>query len=66
MSRASTALPLPAVYYDGQLKDYYIANDRHRWIRINENSVKRHLKGQGYSALGPIGGGNFIAGPLFY
>ncbi len=50
MSRASNALPLPTIYYDGQLKDYYIANDRQRWIRINENSAKRHIRALGYSS----------------
>ena len=49
MSNARAALPLPELYYDAQRKDYYIQNDRLRWILINENSAKRHLKAQGYS-----------------
>jgi hypothetical protein len=48
MSKAQKALPLPEIYYQDHAKDYYVENDQGMWIRINEGSVKRHLKVQGY------------------
>jgi len=48
MSSVQKALPLPEIFYSGKSKDYFIENDRHLWITVNEGSVKRHLKQQGF------------------
>lgn len=59
MSRAQQALPLPEIFYNDHSKDYHIENDRGLWIRINENSTKRHLKAQGFSSS--VGQGDAVS-----
>jgi len=48
MSTVQKALPLPDIFYSGKTKDYFIENDRGLWITVNEGSLKRHLKKQGF------------------
>jgi hypothetical protein len=44
----ATAPSLPAIYYSICSKEYYLQAADGRWIPVNENSIKRQLKGLGY------------------
>lgn len=49
MSNVLNALPLPEVYYDHLAKLFWLRDERNRWIRFNEESVRRYLISNGYS-----------------
>jgi hypothetical protein len=50
MKTPEQVLPLPDVYYDSNRMSYRIKNDRSGWTSVNESSVKRHLKAEGYGS----------------
>src|SRR4051794_16038315 len=39
---------LPNIYYCIGTKEYFLEATGGVWIPVNENSIKRHLKGQGF------------------